>query len=98
MITVLGSIVNAIGKNLYDRSMSTRIFTMIMNKIIMCNLKNREKHEYNLDLDWLTILYKSCVSHPRRSNLAEKVTIQDPSYLNECLGVAKKLCLPSTSL
>lgn len=60
-----------------------------MNKIIMCNLKNHEKHDYNLDLDWLTILYKSRVAHPRRSKLAEKVTIQDPSYLNECLGVVE---------
>ena len=33
MMTILGSIVNIIGRgNLYDHLMSTRIFTLIMNK------------------------------------------------------------------
>ena len=29
--------------------------------------KNYEESDYKLNLDSLTILYKSCVSHPRRS-------------------------------
>jgi hypothetical protein len=33
MNTILGSIVNVIGVDLYDHLMSTRIFTLIMNKI-----------------------------------------------------------------
>jgi hypothetical protein len=72
MIIILGSIVSTMGRNLCDHLTSTRIFTLIIKKIIMCNLKKREKHDYNLDLDWLTILYKSCVAHPRRSMLTEK--------------------------
>jgi hypothetical protein len=32
MITILGSIINNIGGDLYDHLMNTRIFTLIMNK------------------------------------------------------------------
>ena len=33
MLTILGSIVNVSGETLYDHLMSTRIFTLITNKI-----------------------------------------------------------------
>jgi hypothetical protein len=35
MITIPGSIVNIIGRDLYDHIMSTRVFISIMNKIFM---------------------------------------------------------------
>jgi hypothetical protein len=34
-LTIIGSIVNIIGGDLYDHIMSTRIFTLVMNKIFI---------------------------------------------------------------
>ena len=68
-ITVLGSIVNKIGGGrgaLYDRLISTRIFTLIMNS------RNYEESGYDLNLNLVIVLYKSCASYPRRSGLVGK--------------------------
>ena len=35
ILTILGSIVNMIGRDLYDHLMSTRLLTLIMNKIFI---------------------------------------------------------------
>jgi hypothetical protein len=35
MLTILGSMVNTTGGDLYDRLMSMRIFTLIINKIFI---------------------------------------------------------------
>ena len=43
MITILGSIVNRIGWDLYDHSMSTRIVTSILNIIFIGALKINRK-------------------------------------------------------
>ena len=51
MTTVLNSIVNIIGGDLYDHLMSTKIFTLNMNEIFM----NFEESGYNLNLDLLSM-------------------------------------------
>lgn len=42
-LTILGSTVNIIGGDLYDYFISTRIFTLIINKIIIRALSTRRK-------------------------------------------------------
>ena len=42
---------------LYNHLMSTRIFTLIMNKLFILSSENYEEIGYGLDLDLLTILY-----------------------------------------
>ena len=77
MITILGLIININkgGGDLCDHSMSKRIFTLIMNKILILCPKIYEESGYTFDLDLLTILHQLCGSYHKRSEIVGKVTI-----------------------
>ena len=54
-IAILDSILSIIEGGPYDHLMSTRIFTLVTNKIFVWTPKSRRKVAYCLDLDILTI-------------------------------------------
>ena len=56
MITIIGSILNLFAEDLNDHLMSTRILSLIINKIfVYMRSKNYEKRGYSLSLEMLTI-------------------------------------------
>jgi hypothetical protein len=59
ILTILSSIMNIIGVGTYMTIYltSTRIFTLIMNKLFIRTPKNYEESDYNLNLDLPFILY-----------------------------------------
>ena len=58
IVTVLSLIVNTTEKNLYNHLISTRRFTLIMNKNIHMSSKIYEQNDYDLDnLDLLIVLW-----------------------------------------
>ena len=54
-VTILGSIINIIWEDLYDHSMTTRIFALISNNNIHMTFKIYEKSDYKprITLDML---------------------------------------------
>ena len=50
-------LINIIEEDLYDHSISTRIFGLVINKGIRMSSTNYEKNGYNLNLDLLIFLY-----------------------------------------
>lgn len=87
MITILGSIVYIIGGGgLYDQLMSTTIFTLTMNRILIWAIKMMRKDRCGFANHLISCL--SHVSFPKRSRLeTEKLTIQDPSTLHHNLSL-----------
>ena len=65
----------------YDPLMSTRIFTLIMNRMpIYMSSENLEESGFILDM--LIISYLLCVSNPRRSGLDGRSNHSRPINLN----------------
>ena len=62
MSTILSSIINIIGGDLYDHSITTRIFTLIFDT----NSKNYEESGYGFNSSSVILMHKICVSYPRR--------------------------------
>ena len=56
-LTIIGSIIDIVRGHLYDHLMSTRISTLIENKVYHINSKYYEENGYRHDLDLLVILH-----------------------------------------
>ena len=69
--------------DLYDHSMSMRIFHFDNEKIIHMRAPKTEESGYGFNVGLLTklILYWSCVSYPRRRGLLKKNDYLRPIYL-----------------
>lgn len=81
--TILNSIVNTIfrGRDIYDHLMRTRIFTLMMNMMVIYihgKLQNHQESGWGLCLGLLAISYS-----PRRSGLSEESYDLKPIYLTQ---------------